>query len=221
MNTIGAFLISQTVLIPLSIGLIRFNRTVASFQPFLLLLALAFISETISYICIKILDTSNAVPFNLYGLAESLVILYQFYVWGFLKRKRVLFFVLGGGLTTLWMTENLLLNKIEAFSPVFRVAYAFIVVLLSINEINFMIVRDNKNLLKNPRFLVCLGFITFFIYQIIYEASYFVGTDTSALSKKIIIMFNYLNGFVNLIYAIAVLYIPVKEEYYFNKHFDA
>jgi hypothetical protein len=221
MNTIGAFLISQTVLIPLLIGLIRFNRTVASFQPFLLLLALAFISETISYICIQILDTGNAVPFNLYGLAEAMVIMYQFYVWGFLKRKRSLFFILTGGLTTLWFTENLLLNKIETFSPVFRVAYAFIVVLLSINEINFMIVRDNKNLLKNARFLVCLGFITFFVYQIIYEASYFVGTDTSALSKKIIIMFNYINGFVNLIYAIAVLCIPVKEAYYFNKHFDA
>ncbi|SFF03046.1 hypothetical protein SAMN05518672_114124 [Chitinophaga sp. CF118] len=221
MNTIGAFLVSQTVLIPLLIGLIRFNRTVASFQPFLLLLALAFISETISYICIKELDTSNAVPFNLYGLAESMVILYQFYIWGFLKRKRVLFIGLVGGLASLWITENLVFNKIEAFSPMFRVAYAFIVVLLSINEINFMIVRDNKNLLKNSRFLVCLGFITFFIYQIIYEASYFVGTDSSAVPLKIIFMFNYINGFVNLIYAIAVLYIPVKEEYYFNKHFDA
>jgi hypothetical protein len=221
MNTIGAFLISQTVLIPLTIGLIRFNRTVASFQPFLLLLALAFISETISYICIEVLHTGNAVPINLYGLAESMVIVYQFYVWGFLKRKRSLFFTLSGGLMALWITENLILNKIEAFSPVFRVAYAFIVVLLSINEINFMIVRDNKNLLKNARFLVCLGFITFFVYQIIYEASFFVGKDTSALSRKIIIMFNYINGFVNLIYAIAVLYIPVKEEYYFNKHFDA
>jgi hypothetical protein len=221
MNIIGAFLVSQTVLIPLLIGLIRFNRTVASFQPFLLLLALAFVSETISYICIKVLDTGNAVPFNLYGLAESMVILYQFYVWGFLKRKKGLFYGLAGGLAALWIAENLGYGKIEEFSPVFRVAYAFIVVLLSINEINFMIVRDNKNLLKNARFLVCLGFITFFIYQIIYEASYFVGTDTSALPLKIIFLFNYINAFVNLIYAIAVLYIPVKEQYYFKKHFDA
>jgi hypothetical protein len=221
MNNIGAFLVSQTVLIPLLIGLIRFNRTVSSFQPFLLLLALAFISETISFICISFLDTGNAVPFNLYGLAESMVILYQFYIWGFLKRKRALFIFLISSTATLWITENLVYNKIEVFSPVFRVSYAFVVVLLSINEINFMIVRDNKNLLKNSRFLVCLGFITFFIYQIIYEASYFVGVESSALLLKIILMFNYINGFVNLIYAIAVLYIPVKEQYYFKKHFDA
>jgi hypothetical protein len=221
MNTIGAFLVSQIVLIPLLIGLIRFNRTVASFQPFLLLLALAFISETISFICIRVLDTGNAVPVNLYGLAESMVILYQFYVWGFLKRKHVLFIVLVSGTCALWITENLIFNKMEAFSPVFRVSYAFIVVLLSINEINFMIVRDNKNLLKNSRFLVCLGFITFFIYQIIYEASYFVGVESSVLLLKIVSMFNYINAFVNLIYAIAVLYIPVKEQYYFKKHFDA
>jgi hypothetical protein len=161
------------------------------------------------------------VPVNLYGLAESMVILYQFYVWGFLKRKHILFIVLVIGTGTLWITENLIFNKMEAFSPVFRVSYAFIVVLLSINEINFMIVRDNKNLLKNSRFLVCLGFITFFIYQIIYEASYFVGVESSALLLKIVSMFNYINAFVNLIYATAVLYIPVKEQYYFKKHFDA
>jgi hypothetical protein len=221
MNIIGAFLVSQTVLIPLLTGLIRFNRTVASFQPFLLLLAFAFISETISFICIRVLNTGNAVPVNLYGLAESMVILYQFYVWGFLKRKRLLFWCLIGGLAGLWVTETLIISDIESFSPVFRVTYAFIVVLLSINEINFIIVRDNKNLVKNARFLVCTGFIVFFIYQIICEASYFVGTDTSPLSMNIIFMFSYINGFVNLIYAIAVLYIPVKAEYYFNKHFDA
>jgi hypothetical protein len=221
MNTISAFLVSQTVLIPLLIGLIRFNRTVASFQPFLLLLALAFISEAIGFICIRVLNASNAVPSNLYGLAESLVILYQFYVWGFLKRKHVLFIVLVSGISTVWITENLIFNKIETFSPFFRVSYAFIIVLLSINEINFLIVRDNKNLLKNSRFLICLGFITFFIYQIIYEATCFVEPDSSVLLLKIVSMFNSINAFVNLLYAIAVLYIPVKEEYYFNKHFDA
>jgi hypothetical protein len=220
MSNIGAFLVSQLVIIPLLIGLIRCNRTVDSFQPFLLLLSLAFLSEMISFICISVLDTSNAVPSNLYGLAECIVIIYQFYVWGFLKRRRFLFYGLLAGLLTLWSTENIILGKIEMFSPWFRVTYAFITVLLSINEINYLIVRDNKNLVKNSRFLVCLGFIIFFIYQIIYEASLFVGSDT-VLTLRVIFMFNYINAFVNLIYAIAVLFIPVKPSYYFKKHFDA
>ncbi|MVT08233.1 hypothetical protein [Chitinophaga tropicalis] len=220
MSNIGAFLVSQLVIIPLLIGLIRFNRTVASFQPFLLLLSLAFLSETISFICIRVLNTSNAVPSNLYGLAESIVIIYQFYVWGFLRRKPRLFSGLLLGLGMLWITENILFNKIETFSPWFRVTYAFVSVLLSINEINYLIVQDNKNLIKNARFLVCLGFIIFFIYQIIYEASLFVGSDT-VFALRVIFMFNYINAFVNLIYAIAVLFIPVKPSYYFKKHFDA
>jgi hypothetical protein len=220
MNNLGAYLVSQIVMIPLVIGLIRFNRTVSSYQPFLLLLALAFISESISFICIEILGTSNAIPFNLYGLAECMVVLYQFYVWGSLKRKRLLYIFLVVGLTMAWITENLLLAKIEDFSPVFRVTYAFIAVLLSINEINFLIVQDNKNLLRNPRFLICLGFIIIFIYQIIYEASFFVGSDT-VMTLRIVFMFNYINAFVNLIYAIAVLFIPVKSAYYFKKHFEA
>jgi hypothetical protein len=220
MNNLGAFFVSQIVIIPLVIGLIRFNKTVSSYQPFLLLLALAFISESISFICIEVLKTSNAIPFNLYGLAECMVVLYQFYVWGFLKRKYRLYIVLAAGLTAGWVTENLIFAKIETFSPVFRVTYAFIVVLLSINEINYLIVQDNKNLLRNSRFLICMGFIIIFIYQIIYEASVFVGSDT-ILTLKIVFMFNYINAFVNLIYVLAVLFIPVKTSYYFKKHFEA
>lgn len=220
MNNLGAYLVSQIVMIPLVIGLIRFNRTVSSYQPFLLLLALAFISESISFICIEVLSTSNAIPFNLYGLAECMVVLYQFYVWGFLKRKRLLYIILVAGLTVTWITENLILSRIEDFSPVFRVTYAFIAVLLSINEINYLIVQDNKSLLRNSRFLICLGFIIIFIYQIIYEASFFVGSDT-VMTLRIVFMFNYINAFVNLIYAIAVLFIPVKTAYYFKKHFEA
>jgi hypothetical protein len=220
MNNIGAFLVSQLVIIPLAIGLIRFNRTVVSFQPFLLLLSLAFLSETISFICISVLQTSNAVPLNLYGLAESIVVIYQFFVWGTLRRKRLLFIGLLSSIAGIWIIENIVFNKIETFSPYFRVTYAFITVLLSINEINYLIVKDNKALFRNARFLVCLGFIIIFIYQIIYEASMFIGSDT-VLSLRIIFMFNYINAFVNLIYAIAVLCIPVKPSYYFNKHFDA
>jgi hypothetical protein len=220
MSNIGAFLVSQLVIIPLLIGLIRFNKTVASYQPFLLLLALAFLSEIISFICISVLETSNAVPLNLYGFAESIVILYQFYVWGFLKRQFALFSTLLIGLAAIWTAENIVFARIESFSPWFRVTYAFIAVLLSINEINYLIVKDNQTLIRNPRFLICLGFIVIFIYQIIYEASMFIGS-TTLLSLRIIFMFNYINAFVNLIYAIAVLFIPVKSSYYFNKHFDA
>lgn len=221
MNDIGAFLVSEIVLVPLLIGLIRFNRTVVSYQPFLLLLALAFTSEMISFICIRVLYASNAIPCNLYGLAECMVILYQFYIWGFLKRKRRLFIALVILMSVGWIVENLVFKGIETFErPLFRVAYAFMVVLLSINDINYLIVQDNKSLLKNSRFLICTGFIIFFIYQIIYEASMFIGSDT-ILSLRLVFSFNYINAFVNLLYAIAVLFIPVKAAYYFNKHFEA
>lgn len=220
MNTIGAFLVSQTVLIPLAIGLIRYRRMVASYQPFLLLLLLAFISETISFICIEVLHTGNAIPSNLYELAECIVILAQFYAWGSLQKNRLLYYLLGSLLAGTWITENLLYGKLGTFSPVFRVAYAFIIVLMSINEMNHTIVQENRNLLKNAKFLINTGFITYFIYQIIYEASFFVGSDNSLIAIRIISVFLYINAFVNLIYAVAVYYIPVKDEYYFQRHFD-
>jgi len=101
------------------------------------------------------------------------------------------------------------------------VFYAFVLVLLSINQINAMMFNHEGSLLKNPRFILCLGFIIFFLYQIIYEASYYVGSDKSEVANKIIMGFGYINFVINLLYAIAIFLITDKKEdgydHYFNE----
>ncbi|ASZ13795.1 hypothetical protein KTO58_05185 [Chitinophaga pendula] len=219
MSALFNFLSSQTVLIPLSIALIRYDRVIRSFLPFILLLLVSFITECLSFLFIRVLHTSNALVLNMHGLVESLLIAYLFYRWSMLKEKRLLFGVLGATFIVVWLVENILLQQIMSFSPFFRVFYSFAVILLSINQINYMIAQDSSNLLKSATFLICIGFIIFFIYQIIYEAAYFVGQDNSDIANRIIYLFAFMNAFINMVYAIAVYHIPLKNEYYFNKHF--
>jgi hypothetical protein len=222
MSNLAEFLLSQTVLIPLIIGVVRFGKTDESYHPFLLLLLMAFTAEVISFFCKIALKSSPEITINLYSLIECMILLYQFHVWGFLRARKKAFYALAGGFGMVWIVENLVFGKIEEFTYFFSASYFLAVVLLSINQINQMIIQGTQHLLKNAKFILCLAFIIFFLYEIIYDAAYFVSYDHYvAAATKILAMFNYMNAFTNLLYGVAVLLIPKKKnDLYFNRYFE-
>ena len=177
------------------------------------MLALGALNEPISYLFIKLLH-SNAIPNNLYALAEWLLIAWQFQIWGLLRGKLTIYYVFVLLISLIWVTEDLVLLEITIYPPYFQVFYCFIVVLFSVNKINFMITHDNRRLYGNPIFLICIGFIVFFIYRIIYEWAYQTsiegGNDTTNL---IIMLFSYVNLLTNIIFAIALLRIPRPQKF--------
>jgi hypothetical protein len=77
-----------------------------------------------------------------------------------------------------------------------------------------MITHDNRNLFRNPKFLICIGFIVYFIYMIVYywafEVSLFGQPD---ISTSITFLMAYVNFFTNIIYAIAFLLIPAPQKF--------
>jgi len=208
------YLKNLVVLVPIVIGLIRFRKVERSYQLFICLMLMYLVNETNNFISIKLFRT-NAINFNIFSLIEGLYVFYIFHLWGFLGKQKRLFILLQVGITLLWIIENLVFLKITEFSPYYRLVYSFIIVLLSVNQINFLIIHDSKSLLKNGQFLICIGFVIFFMYQIIYEGAYFlrhVSPDSKAFSRKIIGLFVDMNIFINLFYAIAIFFIPEKEK---------
>lgn len=224
MPAVVSSLISLTILFPLIIGIIRFNKIDNSYYPFILLLLMAFTSEVISTICRMVLHAHTTATINLYVLIECIILFFQFHTWGFLKKNRPLFYAVLAVFVMIWITEKIIFNKLDDFSPFFVVSYSFAILLLSINQINYMIVQDNQQLYRNAKFLLCIGFIIFFLYAIVYDAAHFVskGKDTNiTVATRIINMFNYMNAFVNLIYGVAVLLIPKKKNnLYFDRYFE-
>lgn len=203
MKTVFTFLLSESVLLPIIVGLFTINKLKHCWLPFFYLLLLAFVAELLSYYNIEYLQTSNAPIIKVYSLCECCLIIYQFYILQN-RRSRMIFFGLIVTCILFWLLENIALKNIDTFSPYFRVFYAFIIVLLSINLINRSIVDQRNSLLKSPVFVLCLAFIIFFIYQIIYEASFFIGSDKYVVADKIIVLFAYVNAITNLMYACTI-----------------
>ena len=214
MKSFSIFLVSQSILIPLIAGLINLRRIGKRYRPFFILMVVGFVTELINRFTIKIIHNSNAGVSNIFALIEWLLILWQFRVWDFphARKKAYLFLLLFP--CAIWVTENLVFGHLRDFSPYFRFLDSFLIVLLSVNKINFMITHDNRNLLRHPEFLICIGFIIFFIYKIIYEWAYqtslFGATD---ITTTIILLFGYINALTNIIFAIAMVKIPAPSRF--------
>jgi hypothetical protein len=215
MRTLALFLLSQSILLPLIIGLIRLRRIRdEGYQPFFILLAVGFLTELISFILIKGFHHSNIIPLNIYSLVEWTLIAWQFHVWHTLRQRKVLFYCLLIFTMLAWVTENLIFWKIVEIVPYFRLLYSFEIVLLSVNLINFMITHDNRSLLRNPKFLICIGFIIYFFFMILYFWALQVSrVGKTGITSSIIFVIAYVNVLTNSIFAVALLLVPAKAKF--------
>jgi len=213
MKFIFVFLLSQSILLPITTGLIRLRRIDKSYQPFFLLLLIGFLTEVISFV-VATAYKSNFIVVNSYVLLEWILIAWQFHVWGFLREKKRTFYIILILTTLFWVVENLVFHNITAIVPYFRFLYFFLIVLISVNKINYMITHDNRNLFRNPKFLICIAFIFYFIFMIVYFWAYQVSLfGKSEISGIIIFLMAYVNVFTNIIYAIAFLLIPAPQKF--------
>ncbi|HEV2353591.1 MAG TPA: hypothetical protein VGR89_05075, partial [Puia sp.] len=160
---------------------------------------------------------SNVVVSNVYALLEWLFLFWLFGAWGFFRARRELVAAILILPCLVWLAENIYPGHFRdlTFSPYFRIFYSFLLVLFSINKINFMITHDDRNLLGRPEFLICIGFIVYFIYDIIYEWAYNQARHAgeTSITTTIIGLFDYINALTNIIFAIAFLKIPASRKF--------
>ena len=102
------FLLSESILLPLIAGLVRFSRIGKAYRPFFLLIVIAALSELASFIIIKSATHNNAAVNNIYALIEWLLIAWQFHVWGLLRSRKVVFYILTGCVAMIWVWEDLI-----------------------------------------------------------------------------------------------------------------
>ena len=219
MGVVINFILSQAIIIPIIVALIRIKKIDRVYYPLLLLLLIGLLSEFVSFACITLFKT-NAPVIKIYSLIECCIILYQLYLWKNATRYRHMFIVLGLVCVVFWVVETIIFKNINTFSPYFRVFYAFVIVLLCINQINAMMFYQNVALLKNRVFIICLAFIILFLYQIIYEASYYVGSDKSEVANKIIMGFSYLNFFIYLMCAAGIYFMGGSKDDPYSHYFN-
>ena len=210
MNFILGSIFSFTILIAGIIALIRFRQIHKTYYLFLYFVWLACLNELLSYF-LATTKHSTFLNNNIYVLFESLLIIL------FLKKRlsamkyNIIFHILIVSIIGAWGYENLILGKIFTVSSYFRVYYSFVLVLLSITTINKLLSTVRTNIFANSVFLICIGFILYFTIKILVEIFWLYGIYNQNFQSLVYNIIIYINLFTNLIYALAILWMPKKQ----------
>src|SRR5687768_15459181 len=162
---------SYSIVIATIIGLVRFHKIVKSYRPFIFICLLALTNEIFSTFAAYSFK-SNAVNANIYVLIETVLFVWLFKNWGAFQRRSwhypfILFlFIL------IWIYDNLIWNNLNSFNSLFRICYSFCLIFLAIDQVNKLLVSVRVNLLKDSRFLICMGILIFYSYKATIEVFY-------------------------------------------------
>ena len=204
--------LNYSILIAAIIGIIRFKSIIRDYYPFIFIIWLGVFNETLSLVLIFTLGR-NTVNSNIFVLLEYLLIVYQFYKWNNKKglKKYVILALLG---LAVWSADNLVLNSITHNNSLFRAFYSFLVVFFSIDQVNKLIIYERGPLFKNSMFIICITFLLYYGFKAFVESynMFHLGLSKTLLRDLWIILY-FVNGIANLLYAIAVLWIPTKVKF--------
>lgn len=213
MTATATFLLSLSVLFPFLTGLLRWRIISRRYYPLFILFGLALFVELVTRYAITLTSkSSGSIPVNnLYVLVESILIPLQFIVWEYMYKKLNAFYLITAILVMGWIAEHLLLGDINRLHPYFRMFYSLLTVLLSINTINYLVIQEERNLVRHPVFIICTGFIIFFTYQLVYEGIYNIVSDLESIdTSKLNTAFSIINAVCNILYGIAFLIVPAR-----------
>ncbi len=213
MNYTLIVLFSFSIFIAALIGWIRFKRISPTYYPFIFCLWIGLLNEIVSFVVTNA-GYQTAVNNNIYVLIEAIIIAWQFNRWGVFQLHKKLFISILIIYAATWMLENFIIGKITLIQSYFRILYSFLTVLMSVGLLNNMLFRESGNLLKNPVFLICIGFIIYFTYKVLVEAFWIYGLNSGEhFRMRVYDILAYINLLTNLIYALAVLWMPQKQKF--------
>ncbi|WP_165958217.1 hypothetical protein [Segetibacter sp. 3557_3] len=206
-------LFSATVIVACIIALNRYHLISRLYRPFVFILWLGFLVDLTGYITIMF-GVSYAVPGNIYVLINLYLVLWLFTRWEISQSKKRLFQIMAVLLTLVWILDNFILNPITQLNVLFRFCYSSLLIFLSIDQINRVIVSERKNIWKNARFVICAAFLIFYTFKSLEEIFFLVidPKNEDFLSYVWMIMM-VITLVVNSIYAYAALCIPSKEKF--------
>lgn len=210
------FFFSLSVAFPAIAGFIRFRTIGKTYQPFLLYVFVSLVNELlVGLLLVHHSKNIQTLDWELFNLFEGLVLLVQFYYWKLFEKNKNLFFGLlilfAGG----WLVENFIISDIYSFKPYYVLGYSFIIVLLSIQTINHIIIHQNQvPLIRNAMFIICVALVIYFIYNIYVFTMITVGLSNFAKTFKenVFGIKVYANAFINLLLGIAICLIPSQKK---------
>jgi hypothetical protein len=204
---------SYSILLAAVVGFLRYQKVTPGDRPFFYIVWVALLNEILSEI-FAATTHSTAMNCNVYVLVEALLYCWLFYNWGSGLRSKNVFKALVLFICLVWILDNLILNKLSHTNSLFRIISSFILVFLAIDRVNLLITTERSKLLTNAHFLISTGVIIFFTYRAIIEVFYLIHMPFSnTFYLNVYVIMDYVNLFVNLIFALAALWIPTRQKF--------
>ena len=203
--------IGYSILIAACIGVVRFRSIASQYYPFLFLVWLGTLNETLSLVLIFTVG-SNTINSNIFVLPEYGLIVWQFYRWGDRHVKKYTAFAVAG--LVFWIIDNLVINSLGDNNSLFRIGVCFAAVFLSIDQVNKLLFYERGPLYKNSIFIVCIAFLLYFGFKAFIEAFNLFHLQLSPqILRDLWIILYIVNGISNILFALAVLWIPTKVKF--------
>jgi len=202
-------ILNHSIFITAVVAAIRFKIVYSNYQPFIWLIWLGLINETISLALIytKGYNTPNS---NIYVLLEAMLILYQFCIWETITRLWLVLLIIF--CTLVWIADNLIWHSLSSNNSLFRITYSIVITICSIKQIDRLLLSERLFLLKNPVFLICTAFLLYYSCKSFIEVFNAFHLQLSHACNRNIFTIMYVDDFVsNIIYAIAFVCIPRKQ----------
>ena len=210
-NYIIRVVFNHSIIIAVIIAMIRFKSIISDYYPFIFVIWLGLVNESLSLIMIYS-ARSNAINSNVFVLLEYGLILFQFYKWNDSNSKK--YYLLAGLGLLIWIADNFIINSIAQNNSLFRVFYSFVIVFFSIDQVNKMIIYEKGVLLKNAMFIICITFLFYYGCKAFVEAfNVFHSALSNMLLKNLWIILYFVNVIANVLYALAILCLPTKQKF--------
>jgi hypothetical protein len=210
-NYIADIILNHSIILAAIIGMIRFKFISSDFYPFLFFIWAGLANDSLS-LAIIANGGSNTANSNIFVLLELALVLFLFYKWNGGKIKK--YYILGGLGLAIWAADNFMLHSIWRNNSLFRVFYSFAIVFLSIDQVNKILVFERGPLLKNAMFLICITFLFYFGCKAFVESfNIFHLSLSNAFLRNLWMTLYFINFIANLLYAVAILWIPTKQKF--------
>jgi hypothetical protein len=215
MDATARFYLSLSIGIAVIIGIVRFRRIDPSYYPFIFNCSAALLIELLHRV---LMETGHPKLFifllNTFSYVDFFLFTWLFHNWGLFNRKKTTFIVIAGIFFIIWVATNAIDTGFVKLNLYFFIVYSFALIFFSVSTFNRMVVHERSSIFKNPKFWICLGIIIFYSFFVVWSSTGFSFHKTSNEFRRGLQAINvYSNLLVNLLYAVAVLWIPRKKNF--------
>jgi hypothetical protein len=211
------FILSLSIGIAVIIGIVRFRRIDPSYYPFIFDAIAALVIELIHRI---LMETGHPKLFtfllNIFSYLDFFFFTWLFHNWGLFNRKKATFITIAAVFFLIWVVTNAVFTGFVRDNVYFFMLYSFALIFFSVSTFNKMVVHERTSIYKNPKFWICIGVIIFYSFFVVWSStgiSLFMHNTSREFRRGLQAINVYSNLLVNLLYAVAVIWIPRKKNF--------